>query len=69
MHFFQIQAADLDSGVNSQITYELGSGDRLKHFQIDSSKGIITVASALDREMVRKKKNCLHTLHVAIRIT
>lgn len=56
----QIQAADLDSGSNSKITYQLGAGDRLKHFQIDPSKGIITVASALDREMVREK--CSFTL-------
>ncbi len=49
----QIQAADLDSGLNSRITYQLGTGDRMKHFKIDPSNGIVSVASTLDREMVR----------------
>ncbi|XP_035710399.1 fat-like cadherin-related tumor suppressor homolog isoform X3 [Folsomia candida] len=48
----QIQAADLDSGVNSRISYQLGTGDRMKHFKIDAHNGIVSVASALDREMI-----------------
>lgn len=53
----QIQAADLDSGVNSRISYQLGTGDRMKHFKIDAHNGIVSVASALDREMVRNSKS------------
>lgn len=48
----QVTATDIDSGINSLIRYKLGNGDRMNNFQIDSN-GVISVASALDREMVR----------------
>lgn len=48
----QISAADLDSGMNSEIIYQLGYGDPMNSFRIQSSTGIISVASVLDREMV-----------------
>jgi len=48
----QISAADLDSGINSLLRYEIGNGDPMKNFAINATSGMISVASVLDREMV-----------------
>jgi protocadherin Fat 1/2/3 len=48
----QISAADLDSGLNSEIKYQFGYGDPMNSFRIHPSSGVIFVASALDREMI-----------------
>ncbi|CAG7823399.1 unnamed protein product [Allacma fusca] len=48
----QIVANDLDSGANSVVSYDIISGDRMKHFKIDPFTGEVAVASALDREMI-----------------
>ncbi|XP_078395822.1 protocadherin Fat 4 isoform X1 [Cetorhinus maximus] len=44
-----IKATDADDGPNSQLAYNIASGDSLQHFDIDNN-GILSVKQQLDRE-------------------
>ncbi|XP_067898848.1 protocadherin Fat 4 [Heterodontus francisci] len=44
-----IKATDADDGPNSQLAYNIASGDSLQHFDIDDN-GILSVKQQLDRE-------------------
>ena len=43
----------MDSGLNAAIVYSIVRGDQMEHFSINSNTGVISVVTALDREMVR----------------
>ncbi|XP_078146234.1 cadherin-23-like [Centroberyx gerrardi] len=48
-----IKAQDGDTGINATIVYSIGTvspGEYLSNFSIDSSSGVLTVLTALDRE-------------------
>ena len=47
-----VTASDADSDENGRVTYALQGGDRHSQFAVHPDTGVITVASALDREMV-----------------
>lgn len=47
-----VTASDGDTGVNAALSYSIVSGNLLRHFQIDPSKGYITTTSSLDFEKV-----------------
>lgn len=47
---FQVNATDLDSNENGQITYSIVKGDNHNQFAIDPNTGYISVADTLDRE-------------------
>ncbi len=47
-----VTATDADSGDNGKVSYAILSGDRHNQFAVDAISGRVTVASALDREMV-----------------
>jgi hypothetical protein len=47
---FDIDATDLDVGVNAQLTYTIALWNTDSDFKIDSGSGIIMVAKALDHE-------------------
>ena len=51
-HVASVTANDEDSEENGRVSYSILSGDRHKQFSVDGNTGLITVASALDREMV-----------------
>ncbi|XP_067849588.1 protocadherin Fat 4 [Heptranchias perlo] len=44
-----VKATDADDGPNSQLTYNIASGDSLQHFDIDNN-GVLSVKQQLDRE-------------------
>uniref|UniRef100_UPI00398F28FC protocadherin Fat 4 n=1 Tax=Pristiophorus japonicus TaxID=55135 RepID=UPI00398F28FC len=44
-----VKATDADDGLNSQLAYNIASGDSLQHFDIDNN-GILSVKQQLDRE-------------------
>ncbi len=46
----QIVATDADSGVNSQLVFEIISGNEANRFVIDEASGRITTNSTIDRE-------------------
>ena len=49
--YLQVQATDLDDGVNAQLEYHLRSGNQNNTFQINRSSGdITTLNSVVDRE-------------------
>jgi Cadherin domain len=47
-----VEAVDSDSGVNSRIEYRILSGDPRGQFAVNRTHGHVSVAAALDREMV-----------------
>lgn len=48
---FQVEATDIDSGVNGQIEFRIASGNENNTFGINSSSGVITTRnSVVDRE-------------------
>lgn len=49
---FEVEAADMDKGLNGEVKYYLASGDVAEEFDIDHLTGHLTVASPLDREKV-----------------
>lgn len=51
----QVEAVDSDSGVNSRVEYRIISGDPRKQFSVNRTHGHLSVAAALDREMVKIK--------------
>ena len=60
----RLQAVDADSGANSQLVYEIASGNEDSAFQLHSSTGVLTVAAggALARRASRR-----HRLVVVVR--
>ncbi|XP_038648330.1 protocadherin Fat 4 isoform X2 [Scyliorhinus canicula] len=44
-----IKATDADDGPNSQLAYNIASGDSLQHFDIDNN-GVLSIKQQLDRE-------------------
>lgn len=52
LNFLQVNATDLDSNENGQITYSIVRGDNHNQFTIDPNTGYISVADMLDRETV-----------------
>lgn len=46
----KVSATDEDSGVNSDISYAIVSGNADAHFRIDADSGQVTLAKPLDRE-------------------
>lgn len=48
----QLQANDLDTGENGQVSYSIVRGDRLQQFSIEKSSGYVSVAATLDRESI-----------------
>ncbi|CAG0921142.1 unnamed protein product [Notodromas monacha] len=52
----QVVATDLDSGINSELSYNITSGNDFGHFMINSSTGVVFVSRRLDREMVSSYK-------------
>jgi len=49
---FQVEAVDIDEGLNGRVEYRLASGDDHGHFVLNSHLGTLHVASSLDREQV-----------------
>ena len=49
---FQVQATDLDSEPNAQISYYIVLGDNNHQFMIHPKDGFISVKDPLDRETV-----------------
>ena len=47
----EINATDLDSGPNAQITFQITAGVQRERFNIDENSGRITISSSLDREV------------------
>jgi len=48
----QVEAVDVDEGLNGHVEYHLASGDDQGHFVVNSQLGTLHVASPLDREQV-----------------
>jgi len=55
----QVEAVDVDEGLNGQVEYHLVSGDDQRHFRLNSHLGTLHVASPLDREQVNTNKHSL----------
>lgn len=53
-------ALDIDSGINGEILYSIGSGDSLNQFEINDITGILRVIKGLDREDINS-----YTLEIA----
>ena len=48
----QVQATDLDEGLNGEVVFTFVSGNNLNHFIINTTSGSIQVNQGLDREML-----------------
>jgi len=61
MLMLQVEAVDVDEGLNGRVEYHLVSGDDQRHFRLNSHLGTLHVASPLDREQVSTKNTALHS--------
>jgi len=48
----QVEAVDIDEGLNGRVEYRLYSGNNHGHFAVNPRLGTLRVASELDREQV-----------------
>ena len=52
---WRVIASDSDAGLNRQVTFSIAGGNTNGRFQIDSTNGLVTLESALDRERVLER--------------
>jgi len=52
VYVYQVEAIDVDEGLNGRVEYRLIAGDDHGHFLLDPQLGTLHVAAALDREQV-----------------
>ncbi|XP_013391551.1 cadherin-23 isoform X1 [Lingula anatina] len=60
----QVQATDEDSGLNGKVYYNITGGDPLRNFTIDTTTGIISLASPLNYEAMPRNSNGWFHLNV-----
>jgi len=56
MLLLQVEAQDLDSGLNARVVYSIIAGNDLRQFTIDENLGYVSVGASLDREAVSLRR-------------
>ena len=51
--FFQVEAEDQDQGYNGDLVFVISNGDKDSAFQINMTTGVVSIMSALDREVTQ----------------